>query len=80
MAEHAKLVGPEPDRDEVFFIRRGEVDQPQDASSRTLDPPRLQVVLEQGSREARLGSISKRKVPSLARSQLIQPVPVGPGT
>lgn len=79
VAEHALLIGPEPEGDEVLVLAGRVVDEAEDAALDALEPPLLDVELNQGERVARLVRLRVRDVARLSRGDLEEPIPVRRG-
>ena len=75
VAEHAKLLRPEPKGNEILVVTRREMGQAQDAPADPFEPAGAHVILKQRQRVARLGGLLGRDVARLGGGRLVQPIP-----
>ena len=76
---YAGPLGPQPNRDQLLVLARGEVHEPVDATKHANDAPDTDVVHEQLRRVAGLSGLLGREVPRLPCGDLIEAVPIRVG-
>ena len=57
VTEHAVLLGPEPEGDEILVLGRGEVDEAQESTAGSFESAFTKVVLKQLARVAGVGRL-----------------------